>query len=222
VARRLRRQAPVPRPIFTEWWWPPSPTVYRTVPAGYSSFEHLVVPEVEPQPGAGYLWAHGFRLVGGGGGHVGLQTDGNDKRAVFIIDGGRSAVGNGSGNGSAVAFPWVAGREYALRVWTDEPGWWAALVQDQNDGREVEIGRIVVPSEWRRLSSWSVMSTEYLGAPLMSCDGVPPSSVVFGEPTANEGRFVPDRSSNRLGDGTCEASWVEPVGAGVRHRMGSF
>jgi hypothetical protein len=221
VARGLRRQPPIPRAIFTEWWWPPSPTVYRTVPMGYSSFENLFVPEVDPAPGVGYLWAHGFKLVGGGAGHVGLQTDGNDRRAIFLIEGGRSAAGNGSANGSSISFPWVAGREYALRVWTDEPGWWGALVQDQTDGRAVEIGRIVVPSDWRRLTSWSVMSSEYLGAPLVSCDGLPHSSVVFGEPTANDGRVVPERSSNRLGDGTCETSWVESVGEGVRHQMGS-
>ncbi|MDQ6927387.1 MAG: hypothetical protein M3159_01840 [Actinomycetota bacterium] len=217
----MRRQPPVPRAILTEWWWPPSPTVYRTVPMGYSSFENLLVPEVDPAPGSDYLWAHGFKLVEGGAGHVGFQTTGGDKRAVFLIDGGTAAAGNGNGNGSSVSFPWIAGREYALRVWTNEPGWWSALVQDQSDGREVEIGRILVPQHWRKLTSWSVMSTEYLGAPLISCDGLPRSSVLFGEPTANEGRVTPERSSHRLGEGTCDTSWVEPVGEGVRHKMGS-
>jgi hypothetical protein len=194
--------------------------VYRTVPAGYSSFENLLVPEIDPGPGTAYLWAHGFRLVGGGSGHVGFQSDGGDKRAIFLIEGGRASVGNGAGNGVSLPFQWAAGREYALRVWTDEPGRWSALVQDQTDGHQVEIGQIDVPPDWRRLTSWSVMSTEYLGAPLVSCDGLPRVSVVFGAPTANDGRFTPERSHNRLGDGTCDASWVEPVGDGVRHQMG--
>jgi hypothetical protein len=189
---------------------------------GYSSFEHLLVPEVDPAPGSDYLWAHGFKLVQGGAGHVGFQTTGGDKRAIFLIEGGHAVAGESTGNGSSIQFPWKAGGEYALRVWTDEPGWWTAVVQDQNDGREVRIGRIQVPGDWRRLTSWSVMTTEYLGAPLVSCDGLPRSSVVFGEPTANDGRVTPERSSNRLGDGTCEMSWIEPVGEGVRHQMGSL
>jgi hypothetical protein len=189
---------------------------------GYSSFENLLVPEVDPGPGSGCLWAHGFKLVEGGTGHVGFQTDGSEKRATFLIDGGSSTAGAGTGNGSTVSFPWTAGREYAFRVWTDEPGWWSAIVQDQTDGREVEIGRIVVPPHWRQLTSWSVMSTEYFGAPLVSCDGTPRASVVFGEPTANDGRVTPERASHRLGDGTCDTSWVEPILGGVRHQMGSL
>src|SRR5947209_1077662 len=68
LLRRRQLGAATPRAAFTEWWWPPSPTIFRTIPAGYRSFEHVVVPEVEPGPGGAYLWAHEFKLVGGEGG----------------------------------------------------------------------------------------------------------------------------------------------------------
>jgi hypothetical protein len=220
LVSRLRRQAAVPRAVYTEWWWPPSPTVYRTVPSGYSSFENLIVPEVDPGPGGSFLWAHGFRFVGGGSGHVGLQTDGIDRRAVFIIEGGHALSGNGMGNGFSVPFTWTAGHEYALMIHTNGESSWTALVQDQATGYSATIGTILVPLDWRRLSSWSVMSTEYLGEPLPSCAGVPRSSVLFGTPTANDGRVEPERSNSRLGAGTCHMSWAEDTPFGVRHLMG--
>jgi len=223
-----------PRGTYTEWWWPPSPTIARTLPRGYGDFEHVLVPEIDPGPGSTYYWAHQFGLVGGRGGYLGLQTDGHrfdgsvGKMAIFSIWDALSAEGvasgrfGGEGEGLSCRVPylWEAGHGYRLRVWTVEPGWWAASVTDEETGIETEIGFIRVPGDWRQLDTWSVMWTEYYGGPLASCADLPHSKVIFSVPTADRGSVQPDRSVHRLGEGTCDGSATEPVRGGVRHEMG--
>jgi len=192
------------------------------------------VPEIDPGPGSMYYWAHQFGLVGGKGGYLGLQTDGLSSRgnegkiALFSIWDAVSAEGqaasrfSGEGEGwtCRVPYAWEAGRGYRLRVWTLEPGWWAASVRDEVTAVETEIGFIRVPGDWRQLDTWSVMWTEYYGRPLTSCADLPHSKVIFSTPTAADGTVEPERSVNRLGDGTCDGSTTEPVRGGVRHEIG--
>jgi hypothetical protein len=128
--------------------------------------------------------------------------------------------GEGEGWSCRVPYLWEAGRGYRLRVWTVEPGWWAAWVRDEVTDVETEIGFIRVPGDWRQLDTWSVMWTEYYGGPLASCSDLPHSKVVFGTPTADDGAVEPERTVNRLGDGTCDSSAIEHVRSGVRHEMG--
>ena len=213
--RRQREPPPTPRSIYTEWWWPPSPTIYRTMSGGYRSFEHVVVAEVDPGPRALYVWAHEFSFLGGGGGYLGLQAggddDGGERAAVFSVRGARTC---------RIAFPWQVGRAYEMQVWTDEGGWWSAAVRE-GDGPQSLIGRIQVPDEWRRLASTSVMSTDYRGPPLARCADLPPSRVTFSTPTADGGTVSPVRHEIRLGPGTCAGSTVEVIPDGVRHLMGA-
>ncbi|MDQ4089056.1 MAG: hypothetical protein M3163_01945 [Actinomycetota bacterium] len=128
--------------------------------------------------------------------------------------------GEGEGWSCRVPYLWEPGRGYGLRVWTVEPGWWAASVRDEVTAVETEIGFIQVPRQWRQLDTWSVMWTEYYGGPLSRCTDLPHSKVVFSIPTAQEGTVEPERSVSRLGDGTCDSSRTEPVPGGVRHEMG--
>ena len=192
------------------------------------------MPEIDPGPGSTYYWAHQFGLVGGKGGYLGLQTDGQrfdgsvGKTAIFSIAEAVSAEGVAAGRlGSQdeglscrVPYQWEAGRGYRLRVWTVEPGWWAASVRDEVTCADTEIGFIRVPGDWRQLDTWSVMWTEYYGGPLGSCSDLSHSRVVFGTPTADKGAVEPQRTVNRLGDGTCDSSAIEHVRGGVRHEMG--
>ena len=231
--KKMRRPA-TPRGTYTEWRWPPSTSFARTLLAGYNSFEHVLVPEVDPGPDSMYFWAHQFRLIGGEGGYLGLQTKGNradgslGKMAIFSIWDAVEAAGPGttrfSGEGEGwscrIPYMWQPGRAYALKVSAIGGCWWEAKVRDETTGVVSQIGGIRVPEHWRNLDSWSIMWTEYYGPPLDRCSDLAYSSVVFGTPLANDGDVKPAGSHSHLGDGTCEISDVQPVAQGVRHQMG--
>jgi len=213
--------------------------VFRTTQAGFASFEHLVLPEIDPGPQMPFVMVHEFKLGGGGGGFFGLETvaagGGGDpgdaaggKCAVFSVDGALRGDSGGAGPGTdggpswtcRVAYPWEAGRTYGMRLWSDEPGWWSAAVADLAAGSDDLIGRIEVPPSWRQLAGWSVMSTRHRGGPIERCDDLALLRVAFREPTANDGRIHPVRHENHFGPGTCENSHVDDVGGGVRHEIG--
>jgi len=230
--RAPKRPRATPQGTYTEWRWPPSTSFARTLQAGYLNFEHVLVPEVDPGPDTTYFWAHQFRLIGGEGGYIGLQTKGNridgslGKMAIFSIWDAEAAEGpatrfSGEGEGWSCRIPyqWQAGRAYGLKVFTPGGGWWGARVRDEQTGAISEIGGIRVPQHWRNLDSWSVMWTEYYGPPLNSCRDLAYSSVVFGTPRANDGEVKPAGSHSHLSDGTCPGR-IQTVAEGVRHEMG--
>ncbi len=193
----------------------------------------MLTPEVDPGPRTPWFWAHQFRLVGGDGGYLGLQTWGNltDRRleriAIFSIWNGLAAEGEspvrfggeGTGWSCRIPYPWVAGRSYRLRVATDERAWWSASVTDEGSGVTRLIGRIRVDEAVTGLDRWSVMWTEHYG-PIARCADLSHSRVVFTTPTA-DGGVVPERQHSHVGDGDCEGSSVEAVPGGVRHEMGA-
>lgn len=230
----LRKPKATPSGTYTEWRWPPTVSFARTLLAGYKSFEHVLLPEVDPGPESTYFWAHQFRLIGGEGGYIGLQTKGNradgslGKMAIFSVWDALEAEGpgtvrfDGEGTGWSCRIPyqWEPGRAYGLRVWTPGGGWWAAAVRDETTGRVDELGGIRVPANWRNLDTWSVMWTEYYGPPLTSCSDLAYSSVIFGTPTADGGEVKPAGSHSHLSEGTCQTSRIETVAGGVRHEMG--
>lgn len=230
-----RRSDPTPRGPYTEWFWPDPPTVGGR--RGYTSFRHTLVPEIDPGPGATYFWAHQFRLEGGEGGYLGLQTKGNradgslGKMAIFSLWDATGAEGSGvvpfSGEGEGwsarIPYPWSAGTTYALVVEaaevTPEGAWWSASVTDLDGGEEREIGRLRAPPGWHALGPWSVMWTEYYGPPLRACDDLAPVRAAFGEPVA-DGEISPTRTHSHVGDGTCDTTRITPFDGGVRHEMG--
>ncbi len=181
-----------------------------------------------------YFWAHQFRLIGGEGGYLGLQTKGNrvdgslGKMAIFSIWNALEAAGPGttrfSGEGEGwscrIPYAWQPGRAYALKVSAIGGNWWEAKVRDEVTGEISQIGGIRVPEHWRLLDSWSVMWTEYYGPQLDRCSDLAYSSVIFGTPLANEGEVKPAGSHSHLGEGTCATSDVQTVAGGVRHQMG--
>ncbi len=125
-----------------------------------------------------------------------------------------------------IPYPWVAGHRYRLRVETDEPGWWAASVADDDSGVVSPIGRIRVPPT-TGLGYWSVMWTEYYGPSVHQCSDLATARALFGTPTA-PGRTVPERRHSHLGElagpaldhTTCDTSSIEDLPDGVRHQMG--
>lgn len=205
----------------------------RTIAKGYSSFEVVVVPETDSGGATGYLWTHRFSVAGGGSGAVALGDAGDwtgagrGKVALFALSHARidpeQRVPLGPGETAWTAripFEWKVGGQYELQVWTDRRGGWSALVREYSGDDRSIIGQVQMPDSWRGLESSSMTSTEYHGTPIVSCEQLPPSSVLFGTPTAEGGNVVPEQSQNRIGTGNCEGSHVEPVSGGVRHRIG--
>jgi hypothetical protein len=232
--RSPRRARATPSGTYTEWRWPPSTSFARTLQAGYLSFEHVLVPEIDPGPDTTYFWAHQFRLIGGEGGYIGLQTKGNradgslGKMAIFSIWDAEAAEGPGTirfgGEGEGwscrIPYPWQAGRPYRMKVFTPGGSWWGAKVRDEATGEVSDLGGIRVPQRWRNLDSWSIMWTEYYGGPLANCSDLPYSRVVFHTPWANDGEVKPAGSHSHIGEGTCKTSRIEQLADGVRHEMG--
>lgn len=212
----------VPQATFTEWWWPPSPTVFRTTPAGYASFEHVVVVETGPGSDGPYVWAHEFSFVGGEGGCIGLQqtqdqaSGGGAGRFALLSIRGVPGATSGVASGCRIPMAWEPGRRYRLRVWTDQEGSWSAAVGEDGAGESL-IGRLRVPDEWRRLASSSVMWTKYQGGAPARCADLPPARALFSTPTADGGTVRPERHESHLGEGNCEGSRVEAATDGVRH-----
>ncbi len=217
---------------YTDWFWPPPPVSADGL-TGYSSFEHTLVVEVDPGPGASYFWAHQFGLIGGAGGYVGLQTKGKPadtvgRAALFSIWDAVAAKGKhphrfteeGVGWSCGILYPWEVGRPYRLRVQNAERAWWAASVVDELTGAETEIGWIQVPDRWHRLGDWSVMWTEWYGGPLARCSDLPHASALFRTPIADDS-VVPQRAHDHLATGaTCDNARVERVAEGSRQQMG--
>ena len=233
MLRQRRRPPPAtPRGPYTEWHWPTPPAA-----GGFRSFEHVLVPENDPGPDATYFWAHQFHLEGGQGGYLGLQTKGNradgslGKMAIFSLWDATGAEGpgvvrfGGEGTGWSARIPllWQAGHRYHLRVEagddTAEGRWWVATVADLDGGEEQRIGCLRAAAGWRRLSSWSVMWTEYYGPPLGSCRDLAPAVACFSVPRA-DGTVAPTRRHSHLGEGTCDTTRISDLDDGVRHEMG--
>ncbi len=232
---KRRRPAPSPAGPYTEWFWPDPPAADNRT--GFTSFEHTLVPEIDPGPRATYFWAHQFGLVGGEGGYVGLQTKGNradgslGKMAIFSLwdalgaDGTGVVPFSGEGEGWSARIPylWEAGTTYRLRVETADTApdgtWWAASVTDTATGVASDIGRLRAPPGWGGLGAWSVMWTEYYGPTLTRCSDLAPVSAVFGTPVA-DGAVGPARVTSHIGEGTCATTRITALGHGVRQEMG--
>ncbi len=222
-----------PQGTYTNWFWP-APPLSEDGTAGYSSFEHRLVVELDQGPDAAYFWAHQFALRGGAGGYLGLQTKGTangttGRIAIFSIWDAVAArgttpvrfSGEGEGWSCRVIYPWEVGRSYRLSVRNPARAWWSASVVDEVSGVHTEIGWIQVPHGWERLDTWSVMWTEWYGGPVARCADIPHSSVIFHTPVADDGLFRPDRSENQLGTGgTCKNSRVERLPEGSRQEVG--
>ncbi len=228
-----------PRGTYTFWRWP-------TAAAGAGSMAWDLTVLSDPGPTT-YFWAHQWWFEGGEAAYFGLQAhdrrdDGSAGRlAVFSI---WSAIGCADNPGChagvegapfwtcRLAYEWVAGRAYRLRVarssrgWRDR-GWWSASVTDQATGLETLVGSIRVPRRWGGLdlaARGSSVWTEFYGANVpggvAGPEQVPHATVRFGAPGANDWTVAPAAHTNQLGEGDWDNSSVSDASDGVTHEMG--
>lgn len=136
------------------------------------------------------------------GGYIGLQTNGirfngtKGDTAIFSLWNAVTARGlgcgtfggEGSGYSCRLAYPFVVGRTYRLRVWKLESDpwgqWWGAWILDESTGVEQHIGDIMGP--W---GSGAIMPpsnfSEYFGGDV-GCNNVPVSTVLWHPPRGDQ------------------------------------
>ncbi len=233
IRQRAATSAPIhPTGTYTDWNWPANPK-------GYTTFVWQVTPLVDPTP-AGYFWAHQYGFKNGDGGYTGLQSQGSRRKdgsigklAIFSLwDTTVSqgpACGNFSGEGigqsCSIAYDWIAGRTYSLRVArmsADSTGtWWGSWVKDTVTQTETFIGQIKLPLAWGKLNEWSVVWTENFAPSITDCSQLIHSSVRFGTPIA-DGNVRPSSRLNHLSNPPgCPGSSITNVPAGVQQDMGA-
>ncbi len=216
---------------YSDWLLPPEPTNPGGT-RGYYNQDIVVFAGNDPGPSQSYFYSHQFGLVGGDGGYIGIQSDGNGKRAIFSIWQATAAYGPGiarpfSGEGEGyqtiIPYNWVPGHYYRLRVWTtgvDDVGtWWCGWIKDNSTGVENWIGCIRVPYWWHWLSSYSITWIEDYGPQHPNCDAVPYAVVYFDHPTGNAGTSRAGEPSNHYGPGSCP-SRISMFGNWATHEMG--
>ena len=169
------------RPTAYVWYQWPNPAAVGE-PNGFFNFDVELTIQSEAPSNYGLYWAHQFSSMDQvSGGYIDLQqgshwAPGAGKIALFAIWNALAAYegpgcfcvnfGNeGEGWSCHAQYDWVTGRKYLLRIWTiaqnavpensEAQGgqWWGGWVIDTETGVETLIGRILVPAEWKWLSS---------------------------------------------------------------------
>jgi hypothetical protein len=173
---------------------------------------------------------------GDDGWYMGLQTDGtgpNTNTAIFSIWNARDAqatdpnahcltFGNeGTGRSCRLAYNWVAGRTYRLRVWRQNDGWWLSSIYDETGGTERIIGRIRARAGQGDLAPWITDFVEYYGPDFPSCASLQPSRATFLAPTGNNGGVGFGLTGSSEGSGACsDYRAVRQGGSSTEHLMG--
>jgi hypothetical protein len=149
-----------------------------------------------------------YAFQNGGVGYMGSQSDSNGKRALFAIwdtaENSGSAQGahsncsrfGGEGTGATcrVNYPWVAGREYALRIWVISANStsqrWGAWIIDMVTMTETLIGYIDLTNSngyqgYGWLKNTSTVFLERYVSVSGGCSAQPMVTVVWRGPYAN-------------------------------------
>ncbi len=194
--------------------YPPEPTDAEGQKIGYYNLDFYLTIEKEAPT---YYWAHQYWFVGGDAAYMGLQTVTNNncentKIALFSIwnaknaasapDGTSSSFGHeGSGWSCRINYNWQEGRMYQLRVWdlgavsdADNDHWWGAWVTDIATEQTEFIGKILVPSKFKGLSSDSVDFVEFYGnqdRQRHPCSDIQYTKTTYKYPTLNNGTVKP-------------------------------
>jgi hypothetical protein len=226
-----------PQGTYSDWQQASSPS------NGFFNLDITVFPGNEPDVSHhGIFYAHQFGIRAGAGGYVGLQKDGNGKRAIFSIWDALAAGGPGEGQPcgenappcagpfggegegyqTMVPFEWEAGHYYTYRVWvlgSDTSGtWWGGWIIDE-EGAETFIGEIKVPASWQWLDGYSITWVEYYANSAASCSELGYSVVYFDHPTGDADGSSAGAPSNHYGSGVC-SSLITDYGNWAQHESG--
>jgi len=168
----------------------------------------------EPQ-GISYLsWAQQFWFKNGDGGYMGIQTGGDlngieTKIAIFSIwqaldvkkadleNSWAGPFGNeGTGLSCRIPYEWKQGVLYRISLSKIDTSrfvtsnWWGAYIQDISSMQKLNIGHILLPSGWGRLSSIDNFFVEYF-MPIQSCENIPYTKATLNKPNRDNGKIQP-------------------------------
>ncbi len=227
-----------PQGTYTDWQWSTYPDHVHSTLDGFITIEN---DPTKAHPAHGYYWANQF-WVGGDGGYMGIQTNGEagsytGKVAIFALWTGieaqpgqadghcsveKAGFDGGDANGATcrIPLPWNSGDKYRLRLTTtasDASGrTWTSTIRNEATGQEQTIGSIKVPSQrliQGALGNW----TEYYSQSMESCE-IPYSKVTFGTPLV-DGKALPNYKASHINEGPC-LSKITEVPGGVRQEQG--
>jgi len=168
-------------------------------------------------PASGYIYpAMQFWFQQGQGGYFGTQLVGSTKKAIFSIwdttDGTHTALPiastcqrfgddvdvEGTGAQCLIDYPWVAGREYRIRIWELQKvsggEQWLSAVEDTTTGIETQIGVIQLQNSggyigYGWLQKTALTFLEYFGG-VSGCNGQPLSNIKWRGPYANDNSWT--------------------------------
>jgi len=188
--------------------WEKAPKVGYIYPAFFFVFQQPARPVAVP---GGFKQAQGY---------MGIQLVGDKKKAIFSIwdireDAGTAQKspltpwcdrfsGEGTGSKCVIAYPWVEGRTYKLKVRSfgvDESGeLWIGTILDSKTSLETTIGVIHAKtvgsySGYGHLTGQSVTFLEYFGK-ANTCDNQPYSKVSWSGPFANLGSYTASKAKS--------------------------
>lgn len=168
------------------------------------------------------IYAHQFGFEHGGGGYIGLEFSGNQRKVRFAIydaigatEGCTSFTADGSGWQCLKDYEWQPGHTYRLRVWAhhmvDAGEYWLGAIYDYATGQDTILGSILLPPGHGWLASSSVIWTQYLGYD--SCD-TPYTRALWSNPFARhaERDGGPAKTTASYGSSSCTLSDVDSIG----------
>jgi hypothetical protein len=188
-------------PLTYGFWALPAPAG-----DGYHHLYQSVVPTNVPTAGPGqaapaYFYATQWYSANNlsVGGYMGLQTDGQGKKAIFSWWGGinghgpgisRAFSGEGSGWQNIIPYEWQALHSYKLSVnqssSTSTGLWFTATVHDVQSNVSSTIGSIEIPSSFGGIYQYINNFVEWYAPTQVACANYPLSDVTFSAPRGRE------------------------------------
>jgi hypothetical protein len=181
------------------------------------NFDIYITWEHDVSSSTGIYPAFTFGFQNGQGGYMGTQSDSNGKHALFSIwdesDDSITALPastncnrfghEGSGTSCFMDYPWIAGREYLLRIWvlnSDNDGqFWGGWIKDTVTQQETNIGVIYLRNSkgylgYGLLTRSSVFLERYVSDPAGGCTSQPAAKLVWRGPYANNNGATANRA----------------------------
>jgi hypothetical protein len=224
----------------THYVLPPAPA--NPPHLGYFTIESDLTVVVEPGL-TDYFWAQQFSFVDGDSGYIGLQPNGYKKgqrvgKMAIVSIWGATAAGPdancepfdefGTGWSCRLAYPWVEGETYRLRLTelccAGDPAaaeWWRATLTPRSTGIPVLLGDLQVPGGWDWLGSVATVFKEYYWE-VPTCAQVPAALVEWSAIAGNLGAATATPNPP-FTYGVCAATpWVRCLGTSCWHGVVAF
>ena len=126
-------------------------------------------------------------------------------------------------------YDWTVCRAYRLKVLpeTSEPGvgvWYGGWIVDTETGTETQIGRMLVPAAWGRLTAPASSWTNRIGwTPLGTCADAEPVAAIFGVPLVDGVRPESVSPTNRFSaPPACPDTRFDDFPDAVRQEVGFY